>query len=178
MRDALALRAAIAARPEHTADERRDPGQEMRYITLAMLTGKVAIVTGGARGIGAGIARVMAAQGARVALLDLDVVEAEKTATTLRIRGDADGSVGRAARAESSHHVRREQGRPAHSPRSSRATGRGTSPDSGSPSTAGSPYDRHPESRPTYRPSGLVRERLLHARFHLRRRQILDMRRE
>ena len=45
-----------------------------------MLAGKLAIVTGGARGIGAGIARVMAAQGARVAVLDLDGAEAEKTA--------------------------------------------------------------------------------------------------
>jgi NAD(P)-dependent dehydrogenase (short-subunit alcohol dehydrogenase family) len=45
-----------------------------------MLTGKLAIVTGGARGIGAGIARVLATQGARVALLDLDGAEAEKTA--------------------------------------------------------------------------------------------------
>jgi NAD(P)-dependent dehydrogenase (short-subunit alcohol dehydrogenase family) len=48
-----------------------------------MLTDKVAIVTGGARGIGAGIARVMAAQGARVAVLDLDGAEAEKTAAGL-----------------------------------------------------------------------------------------------
>jgi NAD(P)-dependent dehydrogenase (short-subunit alcohol dehydrogenase family) len=48
-----------------------------------MLTDKVAIVTGGARGIGAGIARVMAAQGARVAILDLDGAEAEKTAAGL-----------------------------------------------------------------------------------------------
>lgn len=48
-----------------------------------MLTGKVAIITGGARGIGAGIARVMAGQGARVAILDLDGAEAEKTATAL-----------------------------------------------------------------------------------------------
>ena len=54
-----------------------------------MLTGKVAIVTGGARGIGAGIARVMAAQGARVALLDLDVAEAEKMATALATPGIA-----------------------------------------------------------------------------------------
>src|SRR5438552_1601109 len=45
-----------------------------------MLTGKLAIVTGAARGIGAGIARVMASQGARVAILDLDGAEAEKTA--------------------------------------------------------------------------------------------------
>ena len=48
-----------------------------------MLTGKLAIVTGGARGIGAGIARVLAAQGARVAVLDLDGAEAEKTAAGL-----------------------------------------------------------------------------------------------
>jgi NAD(P)-dependent dehydrogenase (short-subunit alcohol dehydrogenase family) len=43
-----------------------------------MLGAKTAIVTGGARGIGAGIARVLAAQGARVAILDLDGAEAEK----------------------------------------------------------------------------------------------------
>ncbi len=48
-----------------------------------MLNERVAIVTGGARGIGAGIARVMAAQGARVAVLDLDGEQAEKTAADL-----------------------------------------------------------------------------------------------
>jgi NAD(P)-dependent dehydrogenase (short-subunit alcohol dehydrogenase family) len=47
------------------------------------LNGKVAIITGGARGIGAGIARVIAAQGARVALLDLDPSEADRTAAGL-----------------------------------------------------------------------------------------------
>jgi NAD(P)-dependent dehydrogenase (short-subunit alcohol dehydrogenase family) len=47
------------------------------------LTNKVALITGGARGIGAAIARVMAGQGARVALLDLDGAEAEKTAAGL-----------------------------------------------------------------------------------------------
>jgi NAD(P)-dependent dehydrogenase (short-subunit alcohol dehydrogenase family) len=52
-----------------------------------MLTDKVALVTGGARGIGAGIARVMAGQGARVAILDLDGAEAEKTAAGLPVSG-------------------------------------------------------------------------------------------
>ena len=52
-----------------------------------MLQGKAAIVTGGARGIGAGIARVMGSQGARVAVLDLDGAEAEKTALGFRIPG-------------------------------------------------------------------------------------------
>jgi NAD(P)-dependent dehydrogenase (short-subunit alcohol dehydrogenase family) len=52
-----------------------------------MLTGKLAIVTGGARGIGAGIARALAAQGARVAILDLDGAEAEKTAASLPTPG-------------------------------------------------------------------------------------------
>jgi NAD(P)-dependent dehydrogenase (short-subunit alcohol dehydrogenase family) len=46
-------------------------------------------VTGGARGIGAGIARVLASQGARVAILDLDGTEAEKTAAALPAPGMA-----------------------------------------------------------------------------------------
>jgi len=43
----------------------------------------VAIVTGGARGIGAGIARVMAEQGARIGILDLDGETAAATAGDL-----------------------------------------------------------------------------------------------
>lgn len=54
-----------------------------------MLTSKVVLITGGARGIGAGIARTMAGQGARVALLDLDGAEAEKTAAGLPTPGMA-----------------------------------------------------------------------------------------
>src|SRR5262245_2391788 len=53
----------------------------------AMLTNKVALITGGARGIGAGIARTMASQGARVALFDLDGAEAAKTPAGLPTPG-------------------------------------------------------------------------------------------
>jgi NAD(P)-dependent dehydrogenase (short-subunit alcohol dehydrogenase family) len=47
------------------------------------LTDRVAIVTGGARGIGAGIARCLADEGARVAVLDIDGDEAIRTAGEL-----------------------------------------------------------------------------------------------
>ena len=54
---------------------------------MGQLDGLVAVVTGGARGIGAGIASVMAAQGARVAILDLDGETAAKTAAGLATPG-------------------------------------------------------------------------------------------
>jgi NAD(P)-dependent dehydrogenase (short-subunit alcohol dehydrogenase family) len=50
------------------------------------LDNKVAIVTGGARGIGAGIARCLAAAGACVGIIDLDGAEAEVTAASLDVR--------------------------------------------------------------------------------------------
>jgi 2-hydroxycyclohexanecarboxyl-CoA dehydrogenase len=43
------------------------------------LTGKVAVVTGGARGLGRGISMTLARQGAKVAISDLLTEEAEKT---------------------------------------------------------------------------------------------------
>ena len=46
---------------------------------------KVAIVTGGARGIGEAIAGYMAREGARIALVDLDGSVAEATAETLGV---------------------------------------------------------------------------------------------
>jgi 3-oxoacyl-[acyl-carrier protein] reductase len=49
------------------------------------LTDKVAIVTGGARGIGAGIARCLAAEGAKVGIIDLDEPAAAETAAGLGV---------------------------------------------------------------------------------------------
>jgi NAD(P)-dependent dehydrogenase (short-subunit alcohol dehydrogenase family) len=47
------------------------------------LQDRVAIVTGGARGIGEGIARQLAADGAKVVVVDLDLPQAEKTAAQI-----------------------------------------------------------------------------------------------
>src|SRR6186997_870937 len=54
---------------------------------MGQLDGMVAIVTGGARGIGAGIAGVIAEQGAKVGILDLDGATAATTAAGLATPG-------------------------------------------------------------------------------------------
>jgi len=56
-------------------------------LTNQRLAGKVAIVTGGASGIGAGTARVLAAAGAAVAVADINLEKAEERAAAIRAAG-------------------------------------------------------------------------------------------
>lgn len=51
------------------------------------LTGKVAVVTGGARGVGLGLARALAEQGMRMVLADIDDTALEKAVSTLHESG-------------------------------------------------------------------------------------------
>lgn len=54
---------------------------------MKSLAGRVAVVTGGASGVGAGIASVFAQEEARVAVVDIDAAGAERVAAELRDKG-------------------------------------------------------------------------------------------
>ena len=64
---------------------------------MQQLSDQVAVVTGGARGIGRGIAAVLAAEGARLVIVDLDGKSAERTAAELDGLGIAADVVDRAS---------------------------------------------------------------------------------
>ena len=52
-----------------------------------LLADRVAIVTGGAKGMGSGIALKFAAEGCSVAIVDIDIQEAEKVAAEIKKKG-------------------------------------------------------------------------------------------
>ncbi len=54
---------------------------------MESLTGQTAVVTGGANGVGRGIASILAREGARVAIADIDLAAAEAVAGTLTGEG-------------------------------------------------------------------------------------------
>ena len=54
---------------------------------MTRLTGRVAIVTGGGRGIGAATAKRLSSEGAVVAVVDRDLAEAEAVAGEIRQGG-------------------------------------------------------------------------------------------
>src|SRR5205823_13476011 len=54
---------------------------------MGMLEGKVAVITGSGRGIGAAAAKLFAAEGAAVVVSDLDPTAAEETAGAIRQAG-------------------------------------------------------------------------------------------
>src|SRR5262249_3877970 len=77
--------------PRRAADRARGAG---RVVALAGLDGKVAVVTGAGSGIGAGVARRLAAEGAKVVVVDRDGDRAAAVAGDLAVAADVSDEAG------------------------------------------------------------------------------------
>jgi NAD(P)-dependent dehydrogenase (short-subunit alcohol dehydrogenase family) len=79
--------AAVSTVRSHFADRSGSWLEETGDAAMKRLEGKVALVSGAARGIGAACARKLAEQGAQVVVADILPAEAENTATLIRESG-------------------------------------------------------------------------------------------
>ncbi|MBF6170117.1 SDR family NAD(P)-dependent oxidoreductase [Nocardia blacklockiae] len=72
-----------------TTDRPRDPSRDAgaRAVDGRVAQGRVAVVTGGASGMGSAICRAFAAHGYRITVLDIDAAAAQRTAEELRSGG-------------------------------------------------------------------------------------------
>ena len=72
---------------------------------MGLLEGKVAVVTGGGRGIGRGVARGLVREGAAVVIAEIDAKHGEQTTSELRaiVAAIGDGDGGKAARLAVQH---------------------------------------------------------------------------
>ncbi len=87
------MRLAERRSGDGTLDPRLLVGKEVLW-RMGRLDGRVAILTGAGRGIGAATAAKLAAEGAAVAVTDMDVGPAEETAAAIRSAGGRAVAVG------------------------------------------------------------------------------------
>lgn len=72
---------------EANARRRASPTEELRKMNTSRLANRISVVTGGARGLGFEISRLMAANGAKTAILDLDRAAVGTAANAINDQG-------------------------------------------------------------------------------------------
>src|SRR5512144_2665156 len=78
-------RASTHLAPQHHAPQHPAPQKEST--SVSRFTGKVAVITGAAQGIGAATAQRLAEEGAAVAVVDLTAERAQGTADAITAKG-------------------------------------------------------------------------------------------